>query len=191
MKKITILFIACLFASCSKDNNDLVIEMDKDAKAIYEKERIAWNLQKIENYQFSYRSTYVSIFPPYDEIFVKIAIEKDKEPLLLKKSLDFLTLQDISCDINAVYEYIKYIFMYVDIVQAIKKGKDIPFVDDYPYSFDVEVARNTKSITLAVKYNAQYHYPEEIVFEEFFHAPKPKGYIPFKLQITEFFSTIN
>jgi len=125
-----------LFMSCSKNNNPL-IEVDRET---FEKEHIAWDVQNIKNYIFTYE--YSSNSMPFYGL-VKITIQEGHEPII-EHSYDYIENIPYT-SIAGIYEQLNNLF---DDMEKIKKRT---------YShYTVE------SAILRIEYDTQYHYPKKI-----------------------------
>lgn len=187
MKNIFLLLVltTCILISCSKDNN-MVIEVDKDVKETLERERALWDEQKNKNYQFAYHhddDVFMSI--PYGTLVAKIAITDGEEPLFVELSPNFpdnyIRVKSVSDAYDMVNHLIDKAFLLIEIIKAKQAGKKV--TDTY--------SRFVISVRLNIIYNAQYHYPEEIIYRTEHSEPFSDGGRGTKFRITEFTPIIN
>ena len=150
--------------SCSKD--DIVFEIDKDAKETLERELTAWIALGNKNYQFAYYQGGGYVCEVYGDLNAKITITENQEPLLIEKSPNFpeneITLKSISDIFDMVNNRIDTFLWRMEIIKAIQAGKEIMVGPDNPFNLTSSNVHSIKSEHLIIKYNTQYHYPEYI-----------------------------
>ena len=190
---LLLIISCCIFVSCSKD--DIIFEIDRSAKQTLERERAAWNAQSIKNYQFTYYQGGGYVCEVYGDLTTKIAISENQEPLFIEKSPNFpedrITLKSISDIYDMVDGMINDFLLRMEIIKAIKTGKEIPYGEDNPFNFNSQNISNIKSEHLIIKYNAQYHYPEYVDRYTEYKETVLGYYGGFILRLTEFTPVLN
>ena len=178
----------CTFMSCSKDN--ITFEINEDAIEILERERAAWNAQDYENYQFAYCQDGGYVCEVYGALTVKISVSENKEPQFIEKSPKFpedkITLKSVSDIFDMLNDRIDAFLWQMEIIKAIKTGMKIPDGEDNPFNLSSDNVRHIKSMHLIIKYNTQYHYPEEVIERTDYNVSMDGDYGGFSLKITEF-----
>ena len=137
-------------------------------RATFEKEFAAWSAQNMENYKFIY--DYFSAGGPLGP--VSIIIAENEDPVV--ENLEYSSLENYPANMiksmSGIFDFIRETF---DRIEDIKNG-----------------AYNTKdmtvsSVSLRIKYNAQYHYPEEVTYVVSYKQ-EVMGNPHYDLKITEF-----
>jgi hypothetical protein len=142
--------------SCDANNDSLIIEIDKET---FEKERILWNSQNIENYQFVYE--FFNDAGPGGPI--RITINEKEGPVIENKDQDVLFKT-----ISEIYDFLSRTF---DFIESVENGT----YDGY----------KIKILTLNITYNGEYHYPQQLDYSEgYVEAIDGGGY--YRLKINEF-----
>jgi hypothetical protein len=129
-----------LLNSCDLfENDNLIIKMDKKT---FENERLLWNSQNIENYQFTY--TFFNDAGPVGPI--KITIRKNETQNIENSNQydDYITIAE---NIMEIYDYINETF---DFIETVKNG-----------TYD---GHEIRTLTLNITYDTQYHYPKKVDF---------------------------
>jgi hypothetical protein len=140
-------------------NKDLTIDADKET---FEKERALWNSQGIKNYHFIYE--FFNDAGPAGP--VKITVRENEAPVIENSNQhsEYVVAENIP----QIYDFINGSF---DFIEAVKNGTYDGF--------------KIVSVTLQISYDAQYHYPREVIFSEGYAEPVDGGGY-YTLKITEF-----
>ena len=154
--------------SCSKIPQ-IKIDIDRET---FEKEYTAWMAQNNENYEFSYeyRSGSIGRVGP-----VSITIAENEEPVI--ENLGHSSLEDYPANnIKNISDIFNFINETFDHIEDIKNG------------YYKNSGKTVKSVSLMIKYNAQYHYPEKVSYGVSFAEKGIVGQPHYDLNITEFIS---
>jgi hypothetical protein len=176
MKKIfAFVFAISTFTACDKLN----VEMDENLLLIHAEKRALWNAQSYENYIFTYNSPlYEASWSAY-YMDVKIAVSKDIESKILEvHSDDVRNLNDRLIPFMSIQD----IFDYIEDVSHT--------IDWMLHASDPQYRKDIKSLKFTVKYNEQYHYPEDVIFTYFRGGGYDGGLKNFRIKILEFTPTL-
>ena len=172
MKQLFLLMVAgSLLLSCS-DITDVVIKPEsfENIQEKFEQNRVAWEKQNIQNYQFT-RIWKWNVLP-YDEPMT-FEISEGKNPILINPESHPIFITEFPENIQAksiseIFDRIKYCLSFIEsVINGTHRGSKV------------------KSIILDIKYHPEYHFPMEVIYHVQYVDNLIGGKF-FKVNVTEF-----